>query len=58
MPKADIDFLRKSFKFYDREKKGFIKDFELQIFFPSIGINLEEEKIEQVLKRLDEMNYK
>lgn len=58
VPKADIDFLKKSFKFYDKEKKGFIKDFELQVFYPSIGINLEDHKIEQVLKRLEELNFK
>lgn len=41
-----------------KKNKGFIKDFELQVFYPSIGINLEEHKIEQVLKRLEEMNFK
>ena len=38
--------------------KGFIKHFELQFFFPTIGINLEEEKIEEVLKRLEERKIK
>ena len=58
VPKADIDFLKQSFRFYDRDKKGFIKDFELQIFFPTIGIHLEEEKVQEVLKRLGDDNKK
>ena len=41
-----------------RKNKGFIKDFELQIFFPTIGIHLEEEKVEEVLKRLGPDNNK
>jgi hypothetical protein len=58
VPKADIDFLKQSFRFYDKEKKGFIKDYELQIFYPTIGIHLEEEKVQEVLKRLGENENK
>ena len=58
VPKAEIDFLKQSFKHYDKDKKGFIKDYELNIFFPTIGIKLEEEKVQEVLKRLGDMDTK
>ena len=41
-----------------RLNKGFIKDYELAIFFPTIGIHLEEEKVEKVLEKLGDVDSK
>uniref|UniRef100_A0A7S3JLM2 Uncharacterized protein n=1 Tax=Euplotes harpa TaxID=151035 RepID=A0A7S3JLM2_9SPIT len=41
-----------------RRNKGFIKNFELQIFLPTIGIHLEREQVEEVLKRLEDKKIK
>ena len=32
--KADMDYCRTAFQFYDREKKGYIEKFEIPIFLP------------------------
>ena len=32
--KADMDYCKQAFQFYDREKKGYIEKFEIPIFLP------------------------
>jgi len=41
-----------------KKNRGYIRDYELQVFFPTIGINLEREQVEEVLKRLEEKKIK
>ena len=53
--KADMDYCKQAFGYYDREKKGYIEDFEIPIFLPrkplcpkpnclpDIGYNLEKD---------------
>ena len=68
--KADMDYCRQAFSYYDREKKGYIEHFEIPIFLPrkpalvtsdrltDIGFNLEKDQLDGIYRRIEEKNIK
>ncbi len=56
--KLDIDFMKTGFKEFDVQSKGYLENFELGVFLNCIGMKSDEERVNGILKMLEEKQVK